>query len=113
MPLRTGVDLIYVPAFEKKLATKGLLERMFHPSELKNKTPEHLAGIAAVKEAFFKAIDHKISWLDVEVDHKKTGKPTLTLAEHYTKEISDLDISIAHDHDYVVATVVLDWQGGI
>ncbi len=113
MPLRTGVDLIYAPAFQKKIAVPGVVERMFHPSERKNTTPEHLAGIAAVKEAFFKAIDHKISWLDVEVIHKKTGKPILHVAEHYAKEISDLDISIAHDHEYVVATVVVDWQGSI
>lgn len=113
MVLRTGIDLIYVPLFEKKIGVKGVMERMFHPSEQKNEAPEHLAGIAAVKEAFFKAIDHKISWLDVEVSHKKTGKPVLHVAEHYAKEISDLDISIAHDNEYVVATVVVDWQGGI
>jgi phosphopantetheine--protein transferase-like protein len=110
MVLRTGVDLIYLPTFEKKLKSKGVLERMFHPSEQKQ-TAEHLAGIAAVKEAFFKAIDHKIQWLDVEVDHKKTGKPVLHVAEHYAKEIADLDVSIAHDHKYIVATVIVDWQG--
>ena len=105
--LRTGIDLIHIPSFEKKLAKAGVKERLFHKSEQKNSDITHLAGIIAAKEAFFKAIDHPVKWLDVEVTYTKSKRPKLQVADHYAREITDLDLSIAHDKDYAIAHVVI------
>ena len=66
-----GIDIVYLPEFEKKLKNFSL-EKVFLPHELsQNKSQENLAGIFAAKEAFFKAIGVKKNWLDVWIEKKK------------------------------------------
>ena len=99
-----GIDLVYLPEFEKKL--KNLeLEKIFLSHELiQNKSPESLAGVFAAKEAFFKAIGSKEDWLDVWVEKTAEGKPLLrsTLVQNKNTELS-----ISHSGDYVIAVVIL------
>ena len=99
-----GIDLVYLPEFEKKL--KNLeLEKIFLSHELiQNKSPESLAGVFADKEAFFKAIGSKEDWLDVWVEKTAEGKPLLrsTLVQNKKSELS-----ISHSGDYVIAVVIL------
>ncbi len=109
MALRTGIDLIHIPSFEKKLEKAGFIERLFHPNERKNSDIAHLAGIAAAKEAFFKAIDHPVKWLDIEITHSKSKRPILHISDHYAREIADLDLSISHDGEYAVAQVIVNF----
>lgn len=111
MVLRTGIDIICVPSLSTKLDQPGFKELAFHPSELENEDPAHLAGILAAKEAFFKAINHPVEWLHVEVKYEGTGRPMLSFSDSLTQDFSDCDLSIAHDGEYAIAQVILDWKG--
>jgi phosphopantetheine--protein transferase-like protein len=103
-----GTDIVYIPKIKKQLENISFLEKIFHPSELKNLRPEHLAGILAAKEAFFKAINQKPKWLDIEVIYEKTARPKLRLSKELEKNIKNIDVSISHDKDYAAAFVITD-----
>ncbi len=97
-----GIDLVYLPEFERKL--NGLdLGKIFSSIELsQNKTTENLAGIFAAKEAFFKAIGAKNNWLDVWVEKTKEGKPFM---KSVLVQDQKIELSISHAGDYVIAIV--------
>jgi holo-[acyl-carrier protein] synthase len=97
-----GVDIVYLPEFEKKLKNISL-EKVFLSDELtQNKSLESLAGIFAAKEAFFKAIGSKEDWLNVWVEKGEKGKPFIKSV--LTKK-QNLQLSISHAKDYVIAVV--------
>ncbi|MBW2992285.1 holo-ACP synthase [Candidatus Woesearchaeota archaeon] len=102
--MRAGTDIVYIPRIKKLIENKSFLEKIFHPSELKNLKPEHLAGVLAAKEAFFKAINQKPKWLDVEIVYQKTSRPKLILSNKYKL---NTDLSITHDKDYAVGFVII------
>lgn len=100
-----GIDIVYLPEFEKKLKNLSM-DKVFLPFELsQNKTNESLAGIFAAKEAFFKAIGEKKNWLDVWVEKTKSGKPRLysTLIKNNQKA----EVSISHAEDYAISIVMI------
>lgn len=105
-----GIDLVYLPEFEKKLKTLNL-EKIFSSFELsQNKTSESLAGIFAAKEAFFKAIGKKEDWLSVWIEKNSTtisgqGKPQLYST--LVKNDQRAEVSISHSGDYAIAIVIL------
>lgn len=113
MVLRTGIDIIHIPKLAKQAQTQGYLDKMLHPSEQHNLEPPHLAGIIAAKEAFFKAINQPLDWLAVEVEYEDSGRPKLNLSEQYDTQVSDLDVSISHDHEYAIAQVVIELDGAL
>lgn len=106
-----GIDLVYLPEFEKKFKNLNL-EKVFTPFELsQNKTQESLAGVFGAKEAFFKAIGKKEDWLSVWIEKNPTegsgqGKPQLysTLIEDNQKA----QVSISHAGDYAIAIVMIN-----
>lgn len=99
--IRIGCDLVQISRFENM--NRNTLNKLFHPREWKNKKPESLAGIFAVKESC-KKIFPALKWHDVEVKKKRNGKP---LAVVNTKaQIIDGDVSISHEGEYAFATVV-------
>lgn len=100
-----GIDIVYLPEFEKRL--KNLfLEKVFSSFELsQNKTIESLAGIFAAKEAFFKAIGKKEDWLSVWIEKDKVGKPQLKTL--LIKNDQRLDVSISHAGDYIIAVAMI------
>lgn len=100
-----GIDIVYLPEFEKKFKNISL-EKVFLPFELsQNKTIESLAGVFAAKEAFFKAIGKKENWGEVWVEKTKDGKPELKSV--CLKSNQRLELSISHAGDYAVAAVIL------
>ena len=100
-----GIDLVYLPEFEKKLKTFSL-ERIFLPHELsQNKSKESLVGIFAAKEAFFKAIGKKEDWLSVWIEKNKYGKPEIKTLLFNNKKI---EVSISHAGEYVIAIVMIN-----
>lgn len=105
MKIVNGVDLVYIPRFKKALKGGGenFLRRIYLASELDNRTPQHLAGIFASKEAIMKALSMKPgSWHDIQISHKKNGNPQFQLpTAHLTLHSSSL--SISHDGNYVIA----------
>lgn len=111
--IRLGIDVTRISRFEQLVNNRAFLERTFHPSELRSARPEHLAGIFAAKEAFFKALGVAPRWLQVEVTKQPDGKPSVdTAAELQINGLLTLDISIAHDGDYAIAVVVMLFELG-
>ena len=74
----------------------------------------------AAKEAVYKALspgeDGFTSWQDVEVKRLENGKPFVALSgalSEYAKskgiEDENIEISLSHDDDYAIATVVIEY----
>ena len=106
MPLLCGVDLIYVPGIARVLANEASLRKFFHGKELNNTKPEHLAGVLAAKEAFFKALGVVPKFLDVQIGYEPGGRPRLIAAPVW-QTYSSCDVSISHDGNYAIAMVIL------
>ncbi len=103
--VRIGCDLVRISRF--KSMNNSTLDKLFHPREWKNKKPESLAGIFAVKESC-KKIFPDLGWHDIEVKNKKDGKPILSiLSIHTTEKIIDADCTISHDGEYAISVVVI------
>ncbi len=108
MQLKTGIDIVHIPRIEKLIENKSTINKIFSKKELKIPTPEHLAGIFALKEAFFKAIKTKPRWLDIEITNKPNGAPKIKLSrEIKIKNLTDICCSISHDNEYAIANVTI------
>lgn len=101
--MKIGTDIVHIPRFGKLMGNEGFIKKVFHPSEYRNYKAEHLAGIFAAKEAFFKAINKKPGWLRVEIRKQRTDRPVLS----NDLKIEVADVSISHDKDYAIATVMI------
>jgi phosphopantetheine--protein transferase-like protein len=106
--IHTGIDIVYIPRFEKMMNDPAFVSKIFCEEELPQKI-ESLAGIFALKESFFKATQIKLkSWKEITVKKDKNKKPYILFDE--TKiyfKIKSVDCSIAHDGDYAIAQVVI------
>lgn len=106
--LQAGVDLVFIPKMEELLHDAGFLTRVFHDDERKPCTAEHLAGVYAAKEAFFKAISIDPLWLSIEIKKQENGAPCLSLAPQFAHRVKKASVSISHDKDYAIAQVILE-----
>lgn len=100
--IKTGIDLVQNKRILKNLDNPEFIKKVFHPSELKNKTK--LIGIFALKEAFMKAIGKKLNWLDIEVKTKEGKKPEIITKNKF----KSIDCSISHDGNYTIGIVVIE-----
>jgi len=109
MQIKCGTDLVFDKRIEEQLKNKTFLERVFHPSELRNLQTQTLAGIFAVKESVLKALALSTEhWHDIEVIHGKNGKARVHLsAVIKPPNLVSLDCSISHEQGYTLAFVVL------
>ena len=101
MQIKIGTDIVKIKRF--KAIDNKTLNKIFHKTELKNKKPEVLAGIFAAKESC-KKVFNKLNWLDIEIIKTRTGKPNLLL--NIKENIISYDVSISHDGEYAIASVV-------
>lgn len=95
-----GVDLVYIPEMQSRLESGDdiMLEKMFSLDELRDKSPEHLAGIWAAKEAVRKSLDEAPEkWTDIRILYNANGKPRAQLGDMV------FDVSISHHGAYAVA----------
>jgi phosphopantetheine--protein transferase-like protein len=104
MQLKTGIDIVYIPKIEKIIENKAI-NKIFSKKELKIPTPQHLAGIFALKEAFFKALKIKPKWLAIEVTNKRNGAPKINISKELNINPIDISYSISHDNKYAIANV--------
>jgi holo-[acyl-carrier protein] synthase len=113
MRVKIGIDLVRIPKMAELMEDAGFLERVFHPSEMRDLRPERLAGIFAAKEALFKALGAPRRWLEAEVDRDPEGRPLLRIApKSAPPDLLSLDLSIAHEGEYAAAAVVALLEGG-
>ncbi|HHU54105.1 MAG TPA: holo-ACP synthase [Clostridiaceae bacterium] len=121
MRIRTGIDILDLRRFNKSLERRGekFLLTFLVEEEIKNaqNKPESLAGFFAAKEAVAKAIGSGIwqadvKWHDIFISNDELGKPQVDLSGEALKRYdkmsgTDIDISISHEKNYVVAVCVI------
>lgn len=100
---KIGTDIVKISRMEKSIKNESFLRRVFTEKEIEYcRKAENYAGIFAAKEAYFKAIGTGITapLTSMEILHNDRGKP-------YLNGISNCDVSISHDGDYAIATVII------
>lgn len=122
MSVRVGTDIVEVERFRTVLDRRpGLRQKLFTDDELaycdsQADPAPHLAARFSAKEALSKAIGtgiRELSMIEIEVTRNEMGKPGLVLwgrAKEITENlgIKDVDLSISHSHQFVVAVVVIE-----
>lgn len=113
--INNGIDIVYIPRFEKIKNNQIIINKIFTSTEIdyfNKKGIESTAGIYAAKEAFLKALGLGIGDIDlkdIEILHKDNGAPYLKLYNSAKEKAKDfnLSLSISHDNDYAIASVIL------
>lgn len=101
--MKIGTDIIQISRIEKSLKNRHFKESVYTEKEIDYcKTSQNFAGLFAAKEAYFKALGTGIKGRlnSVEISHFENGKP-------YIVNEKNCDLSISHDGDYAIATVIL------
>ena len=106
-----GIDIVNVDRFSSKLYSKNkeFYSKIFTNDEIsyciKFKDPyTHFAGKFALKEAVIKAIDKKISLLDIETFHKNNIPQVKLKNETNFSSLS----SISHENNVAVAVFLIE-----
>jgi holo-[acyl-carrier protein] synthase len=120
----TGIDIISVARVHALVERMGdrFLRRWFTEEELaycmaKARPALHLAARLAAKEALIKALrpawNGPVLLRDIAVVTEESGAPTLRLAGRAAEiagraGVTGLHVSLSHDGDYAVASVIAD-----
>lgn len=116
--MSNGIDIVYIKRFEKLINNKNFLNKCFTNNEIQyiNSKNIHkletIAGIYASKEAFLKSIKKGIndySVKDIEILHNENSDPYIILHNEIKKDIeyNSVSLSISHDNDYAIASVII------
>lgn len=117
-----GTDIVEIVRIGKMIERHGemFLRRVFTDDEIaycqrRKESYEHFAGRWAAKEAVMKTLGtgfiRGISWQDIEISAKTSGKPTVSLhggAREHAKAlgIDEVLITISHCRAYATATSI-------
>lgn len=101
--MKIGTDIVKISRIEQSCQNKRFVNSVFTENEIAYcKKYESFAGLFAAKEAYLKAlgtgIDRGLN--TIEILHNEKGKP-------YLNGIENSDLSISHDGEYAIATVIL------
>lgn len=124
MKILQGIDLVKVERMERMIVRasgREFLDRVFSVAEQsycgsKRMKYEHYAARFAAKEAVLKALkvrpkkNQKFS--EIEVGREASGKPFIVLNAETRKRLripvqAQIELSIAHEREYAIATVVI------
>ncbi len=124
MIIGIGIDIVDIRRIKdaEKRWGRRFLDRVFTEREIKyamlHKSPHsRLAARFAAKEAMTKALGTGftggITWKDIEVLNKDSGRPEIILHGKVREiaesmEVREIHLSISHDGDYAVAQVVVE-----
>lgn len=131
--LAVGTDIVHIPGLAEQLGREGTtFERVFSALErrvaaTKPRRDEHLAGRWAAKEAFIKAwsqalygrpprlAEQEVDWAEISVQPDAWGRVGLLVTGRVRTAIDaclpgwQASLSISHDGDYAVATVIISY----
>ena len=101
--MKIGTDIVKISRIEKSIKSESFLSCVYTEEERAYcKNAQSFAGIFAAKEAYLKAlgvgIDRRLN--TIEISHDDNCKP-------YIVGVSNSDLSISHDGEYAIATVIL------
>ena len=118
-----GIDIVETSRIRQVIERHGeqFLNRVFTPAEqavgkVRASAQHFYAGRWAAKEAAAKAlgcgIGKNCSFTDIEILNDPAGKPLMTFSGNAEKlavslGINDIKVSISHEINYAVATVIL------
>ena len=121
-----GNDIIRISRIKDSIEQVGetFLKRVYTDEEINYcesrrmcKFQSYAARFAA-KEAVYKAIapstSEDIEWKNIEVKRQESGKPYIKLHGKIKEianemDIKSMDLSLSHDGDYAMATVVMNY----
>lgn len=108
-----GIDLIDIRRIEKiyNKYQQQFLQHIFTPYEQKLIQEKHhdinfIAKRWAGKEAGIKALDKKISWLDIEITNSQTGAPIMRILHPAYSNIK-IHLSLTDEYPYAQAICFL------
>lgn len=122
-----GNDIIRISRVKDSIESVGetFLKRVYTDEEINYcesrrmcKFQSYAARFAA-KEATYKAFapvtSNEFEWKDIEVKRLENGKPYVELHGKLKelaqeKQLKTMDLSLSHDGDYAVATVVIEYM---
>lgn len=117
--LAVGTDIVRIARLSD-LTSPRFLQRSFTAAEreLCGGRAESLAGRWAAKEAVMKALGAgvgEVSLTDIEIAREDSGRPVVVLAgtaaaRAQAAGLTDWQVSISHDGEYAVATVIASGQ---
>ena len=107
MSIKCGTDIVYIPSLARIVKHDATLKKFFDLKELGDNSLEHLAGILAAKEAFFKCLGLRPKFQDIQIGHEPNGRPKIIVAPQW-QTFKQCDVSISHDKDYAIAVVILE-----
>lgn len=101
---------------EKLLEKIALPDEIAYIKKFKQDFKMHVASLWSSKEAVFKSLDlseGEISYKDIEIFHKESGKPEVKLFGkakiHFQNlKLKKIEISISHQKNIVGAVVVVE-----
>jgi len=109
--IRIGIDITSIEQFKKIPFSKkpNFYKKIFLSNEINyclkyRNSSEHFAGKFAIKEAVIKAINEKISMLDIETSHLNS-KPIVNLRGKWKKKYILL-ASISHEKKFAIGVVI-------
>jgi len=119
-----GVDVVHVNRMVRWRKIPGLLERYFHPEELRAAMARgkgielSLAARFAAKEAFGKALGTGLAGIvlkDIMVKNRHNGQPEVivtgtALAALEQSGAGRIHLSLTHERDNAIAMVVLEYE---
>lgn len=100
---RVGTDIVKISRIEKSIVKDHFKTSVFTSYEINHcKNADSYAGIFAAKEAYLKALGTgiNIKLNNIEIRHNEKGRP-------YINSVENCDLSISHDGDYAIATVIM------
>jgi holo-[acyl-carrier protein] synthase len=117
-----GIDAVFIPRFEKWAGNQKLLERFFHPDEIRacrergKGMYDSLAARFAAKEAFGKALGTGFSGFglkDIAVQNRVGRAPVLELSGNALaiireRGVANVRLSLTHERDMAFAAVILE-----
>ena len=115
--IEIGVDIESIERFKKYDSQKDIdfLKTIFTDKELEycfstKLFAKHLTARFCGKEAFIKAVsdlDINLNFNQIEILNKENGKPYLNLPDIEILNKYEFKISMSHEKNYAVATVIL------
>jgi holo-[acyl-carrier protein] synthase len=122
MIIGIGVDVVHVDRLLRWQNIPGLLERYFHPDELRTALTRggganlSLAARFAAKEAFGKALGTGLAGIvlkDIMVENHHNGRPEIRVFNTALRALENsgaarAHLSLTHERDNAIAMVVLE-----
>jgi len=111
-----GVDIVEIERVEKAVERFGdrFLNKLFQEEELRfysspKRQREGIAALFCGKEAVKKLFLSKnflLPWREVKIEHTSRGKPEVRLSSRVPAFFEEIDISISHSRQFVVAVAI-------